>query len=110
MQQAVKFQFSRAVQEYADWRAVEDNRRSPGASWWWSSALAVMDEQESMPPGWCRALELPAGSSFAAGARLFLNAIAEQKSLPWPDEFPRMPERQEQADEFPARSQQMAAC
>jgi hypothetical protein len=67
MQQAVKFQFSRAVQEYADWRAVEDNRRSPGASWWWSSALAVMDEQDSMPPAWCRALELPAGSSLRGG-------------------------------------------
>jgi uncharacterized protein YfiM (DUF2279 family) len=95
MQQAVKFQFGRAVQEYADWRAVEDKRRSPAASWWWSSALATMDQQEAMPPEWCRSFELAAGSSFAAGARLIMNAITEQKSLPWPDQFPRMPEWQE---------------
>jgi hypothetical protein len=55
-----------------------------------------MSESEVMPPDWCTSLELPEGSTFGAGARHLLTAIAAQKSLPWPDEFPLMPERPEQ--------------
>jgi hypothetical protein len=95
MHQAVKFQFGRAAAEYAEWRAVEPDRRSPAASWWWSSALAALAEQESMPADWCGNLELPPGASFAAGARVLMDVIADQTSLPWPDEFPRLPERPE---------------
>jgi hypothetical protein len=31
---------------------------------------------------------LPDGSSFTAGAEVFLNSLAGQTSLPWPDDFP----------------------
>jgi hypothetical protein len=32
---------------------------------------------------------LPAGSSFASGAEVFLDALAGQTSLPWAADFPR---------------------
>jgi hypothetical protein len=42
-----------------------------------------------MPAEWCSDLELPGGSSYAAGAQVFLHSLADQTSLPWPDDFPR---------------------
>ena len=41
-----------------------------------------------MPADWCARLELPAGSSLADGAAVLLNSLADQTSLPWPDDFP----------------------
>jgi hypothetical protein len=95
MHQATEFQFGRAVAEYASWRTVADDRRSPAASWWWSTALLAMSEPDVMPAEWCRSLELPEGSSYEAGAQRLLSALSGQTSLPWPDEFPLMPERAE---------------
>ena len=42
-----------------------------------------------MPAEWCSSLELPDGASFATGAEVFLQSLADQTSLPWPDDFPR---------------------
>jgi hypothetical protein len=42
-----------------------------------------------MSPLWCFRLELPLSSSYAAGAAVLMAALADQTSLPWPDEFPR---------------------
>jgi hypothetical protein len=42
-----------------------------------------------MPPDWCSSLGLPSGSAFALGADVLLKTLADQTSLPWPDDFPR---------------------
>jgi hypothetical protein len=42
-----------------------------------------------MPAEWSQILGLPSASSYATGAQVFLQALAEQTSLPWPDDFPR---------------------
>jgi hypothetical protein len=47
-----------------------------------------MGVRQPMPADWCARLELPNGSSFADGAAVFLDSLAGQTSLPWPDDFP----------------------
>jgi hypothetical protein len=42
-----------------------------------------------MPAEWCSSLGLPDGSPLASGADVFLKSLADQTSLPWPDDFPR---------------------
>jgi hypothetical protein len=42
--------------------------------------------------------ELPLGSTYAAGAAVLLAALADQMSLPWPDEFPRKIARGDKAE------------
>lgn len=85
---ADRFQFGRVVQEYARWLAVDDDDRSPAPAWWWGPALAVRSAREAMPDGLPQLLRLAPGASYADAAAMLLDAIAEQTSLPWPDEFP----------------------
>ncbi len=89
MHQAANVQFERAVQEFARWRAVPEDARSPAPAWWWGSAFEVIGVPQPMPAAWCASLELPDNATYAAGAAIFLNALADQTSLPWPGEFPR---------------------
>jgi hypothetical protein len=89
MHPAAKFQFERAVQEFARWRGVESEARSPAPAWWWDPALATLQGLEPMPAEWSQILGLPSASSYATGAQIFLNALADQTLLPWPDDFPR---------------------
>jgi hypothetical protein len=89
MHLAANVQFERAVREFAIWRAVPEDERSPAPAWWWGPAFEVRNAQQSMPAEWCSSLELPDGSSCAIGAEVFLASLAGQTSLPWPDEFPR---------------------
>jgi hypothetical protein len=88
MHQATNVQFERAVDEYVRWRAVPEPDRSAAPAWWWGPAFEIRGLQHPMPAEWCARLELPDGSSFADGAELFLHALADQTSLPWPDDFP----------------------
>jgi hypothetical protein len=88
MHQPSDVQFERAVREFARWRAVPEDYRSPAPAWWWGPAFEVIGVRQPMPAEWCVGLELPGGSSFAEGAEVFLNALAGQTSLPWPDDFP----------------------
>jgi hypothetical protein len=88
MHQAANLQFERAVREFARWRAVPEQDRSLAPAWWWGPAFEVMGMQQPMPADWCARLELPNGSSFADGAAVFLDSLALQTSLPWPDDFP----------------------
>ena len=37
----------------------------------------------------CYRLQLAVGSTYAAGAAVLMATLADQISLPWPDEFPR---------------------
>jgi hypothetical protein len=89
MHPAAKLQFERVVREFSQWRAVPEKDRSPAPSWWWQPAFEVAQAQEAMPPLFCQRLELPVSSVYAAGAEILMATLADQTTLPWPDEFPR---------------------
>jgi len=88
MHPAANVQFERAVREFARWRAVPEQDRSAAPAWWWGPALELLGVQQPMPADWCARLELPNGSMLADGAEVFLKCLADQKSLPWPGDFP----------------------
>jgi hypothetical protein len=91
MNRAATLQFERAVDEFVRWRAVPEDQRSPAPAWWWGPAFEMRGAPQPMPAEWCSSLELAAGSSYAAGAQVFLGSLANQTSLPWPGDFPRRP-------------------
>jgi hypothetical protein len=88
MHQAAIVQFERAVREFARWRAVPEQDRSPAPAWWWGPAFEVLDMQQRMPADWCARLELPDGATYADGAQVFLESIADQTRPTWPSTFP----------------------
>jgi hypothetical protein len=63
MHPAAKLQFERAVREFAQWRAVPADERSPAPAWWWQPAFEVVTRQEEMPPLCSIRLELPLSST-----------------------------------------------
>jgi hypothetical protein len=89
MRPAAIFQLERVVREFAKWRAVPEAQRSPAPAWWWQPAFEVREQAEEMAPIGCHHLELPVGSSYATGAAALLATLADQTSLPRPEEFPR---------------------
>ncbi|HEY3792756.1 MAG TPA: hypothetical protein VGM09_13055 [Bradyrhizobium sp.] len=91
MHQATNPAFERIVRGFAEWRAVPEDERSPAPPWWWGPAFEARDLQQPMPVAWCSSLELPDGSTFAAGANMLLASLAGQTSLPWAGDFPRKP-------------------
>jgi hypothetical protein len=98
MHPAAKIQFERVVREFAQWRAVPADERSPAPAWWWQPAFEVVAQQEEMPPLCSIRLELPLSSTYADGAAVLIATLADQTSLPWPDEFPRKSERIEKPE------------
>jgi hypothetical protein len=98
MHPAAKIQFEHAVSEFSQWRAIPEEERSPAPAWWWQPAFEVAAQQEEMPPLSCDRLELPLASTYAAGAAALMATLADQTSLPWPDEFPRKIERAEKPE------------
>ncbi len=88
MDLAAKLQFERIVDEFAQWRAVAEEERSPAPAWWWGPAFSVRGSGEPMPAERCASLELPDNASYADGAEIFFKLLAEQTSLPWPGNFP----------------------
>jgi hypothetical protein len=88
IQDGAKLSFERIVDEYARWRAVPKQDRSPAPGWWWGPAFEVLGIDQAMPAEWCVNLELPDSATYADGARIFLGSLAEQKFLPWPGDFP----------------------
>ena len=91
MHQAANVPFERIVGEFARWRAVPEQDRSPAPAWWWGPALEVLGARQPMPAAWCACMELPDGSTFTTGAEVFLKSLAGQTSLPWPGGFPGKP-------------------
>jgi len=89
MQSALTFQFDRAVNEYARWQAVPAVEQSDAPAWWWSTALAAIDEKTAMPVEWCAILGVADDSTYAEGAEVFMNALVGQTYLPWSENFPR---------------------
>jgi hypothetical protein len=99
MPQASKLNFKRAAREFAQWRTVPEDERSPAPAWWWQPAFEVRDLQELMPPLWCHRLELPLSSTYANGAAVLIATLADQTSLSWSDEFPCKIERKTNSEE-----------
>jgi hypothetical protein len=89
MHRAAKIQFERTAREFSLWRSVPEEDRSPAPAWWWQPAIEMIAQQEEMTALLCYRLELPVDSTYAAGAAVLMGALADQTSLPWPDEFPR---------------------
>ena len=91
MHQTANVALERVVHEFAEWRGVPEDERSPAPAWWWGPAFEARELQQPMPAAWCSSLELPDGSSIAAGADVLLASLAGQTSLPWAGDFPRRP-------------------
>ena len=89
MHPAAKFQFERTAREYSKWRAVPEPERSPAPAWWWQPAFEVLNQHEEMPTVICHHLEVAVSSTYAVGAAVLMVTLADQTTLPWPDEFPR---------------------
>jgi hypothetical protein len=103
MHPAAKFQFERTAREYSRWRAVPEDQRSPAPAWWWQPAFEVREQHEEMSPVLCHQLAVPVASTYAAAAAILMAALAEETSLPWPDEFPRKLDRNKSSDDDRAR-------
>lgn len=92
MHPALAFQFERAAHEYARWLAVPPDDRSAAPAWWWGPALAMRNLSEplpqALPQAWCDLLKLPPGASCRTAGELLLDALQQQTSPTWPDEFP----------------------
>ena len=73
-------------------------RATPAPAWWWQPAFEVITEQEEMAARWCHRLELPVPSTYAAGPAVLMATLADQTSLPFPDEFPRKIARTEKPE------------
>jgi hypothetical protein len=58
----------------------------------------VVTKLEEMGALLCYRLQLPVGSTYAAGAAVLMATLADQTSLPWPDEFPRKIKREKELD------------
>jgi hypothetical protein len=97
MDQATTLQFERIANEFALWRGIAEDERSPAPAWWWGSAMVRLDEAEAMPSNLCDSFELPPGSSYGSAAEMLMQVLAEQTSLAWPDEFPRKQRRPDRA-------------
>lgn len=89
MHPAARLQFERMAGEYARWRAVPDEERSPAPAWWWGPAMELRNTPEPLPAECCAALGLPENAAGARAAQVFLEAFEGQASLPWPYDFPR---------------------
>jgi hypothetical protein len=92
MHPAARLQFERMIGEYARWRSVPENERSPAPAWWWGPAMELRNTSQTFPVEWCAELGLPDRATYAAAAEIFLGAFAGQTSLPWPYDFPRKTE------------------
>ena len=89
MDQATTLQFERIANEFALWRGIAEDERSPAPAWWWGPAMDGLDEAEAMPSHLCDSFQLPPGSSYGSGAEMLMQALAGQTSPAWPDEFPK---------------------
>jgi len=89
MHQAAYIALERVVREFAEWRTVAEDERSPAPAWWWAPAFEARNLRQPMPAAWCSILDLPEGSATAAGASVLLASLAGQNSLAYANDFPR---------------------
>ena len=89
MPSAARLQFDRLIAEYQRWISVAEADRSPAPGWWWGPAMALRGMPGDLPGDFAQRLGLPDGASHAQAAQLFLDALAGQSVLTWPEEVPR---------------------
>lgn len=89
MHPAARLQSDRLIAEYQRWMAVPEHERSPAPGWWWGPAMAWRDMPGELPGDFAGRLGLPEGAGHAQAAQLFLDALADQTALSWPEQFPR---------------------
>jgi hypothetical protein len=70
MHPAAKLQFERTAREFAQWRAVPEEDRSPAPAWWWQPAFEVVTQLEEMGALLCYRLQLPVGWTYVPLPRL----------------------------------------
>ena len=87
MHPAAKLQIEKMACEYSQWRSVPENERSPAPTWWWAPAMKVVSQREEMTELSCYRLELPIGSTYAAGAVVLMSLLGKRPS-PGPLENP----------------------
>ena len=75
MHPAAKLQFERMIGEFARWRAVPEDERSPAPAWWWGPAMELRAEREILPAEWRALLGLPEGATYADGRRSVFRRI-----------------------------------
>ena len=93
MHPAARLQFERVVSEYSQWRGVPEDERSPAPAWWWAPAIQVVAQEEAMPAPLCYQLELPEGSTYAAGAAVLMAPILKQHHSRGRTNFPASSDR-----------------
>jgi hypothetical protein len=89
MHPAAYLQSDRLIAEYQRWMAVPDRDRSPAPGWWWGPAMALRTVPGELPAEFAQRLDLPESVTNLDAAQLFLDALAGQTALSWPEEFPR---------------------
>ena len=89
MHPAARLQYDRLIAEYQRWMAVAEEDRSPAPGWWWGPAMAWREMPAGLPGDFAQRLGLPEGAGHAQAAQLFLDALAGQTALAWPEQFPR---------------------
>ena len=89
MHPAAELQFERVVDEYAKWAVIAEVERPPAPAWWWGPALDVRKFATALPPSSCRRMGLPERATYADAAKLLLDSLAGQTSMPWPHDFSR---------------------
>jgi hypothetical protein len=88
MGQTANFSFERVVHEFAQWRAIAEDSRSPAPAWWWGPAFEARGIEQPMPNEWCSSLGLPDGATVANGADVLRKLLGYQTTLPWTGDFP----------------------
>ena len=88
MHEAANVAFERTVGEFAQWRAVPEQERSPAPAWWWGPAFEALGLRQPMPAAWCADLGLPDSSPVTTGAERLLASLSDQTLLPWTGDFP----------------------
>jgi hypothetical protein len=89
MHPAARLQFERVVDEYAKWRAIAEDERPPAPAWWWGPALDIRESAAALTPSSSRRLGLPDGATYTDAAKLLLQSLVGQTSVPWPYDFSR---------------------
>src|SRR6267154_3479638 len=75
------------------WRAVPADERSPA-----SLVVATRIRSGRTARGDATPVQHPPGTDLCSGAAVLIATLADQTSLPWPDEFPRKIQRTEKPE------------
>jgi hypothetical protein len=90
MHQSARIEFERVAREFARWRAVPEEERSPAPACWWGVAIALITDNELMPRGWCAFMKLPPSSTFGEAAAKLMDSMVDQTTWSSGNQCPRL--------------------